>query len=250
MGCRREGNGCRASGAEASPGEEILATTKRIAPAVLAALVACAPPAPDGPVMPPSDARQELEQVAAANRLERPTQLFFDWSAREPDFRGSGQGVARLEPPDRARLDLFLDNGEQVAEAVLIGDDLHIPPWVEVGMIPPPPLLWASLAVFRPGPAAELVEVRGLSQLAVDYRLPDGTRLRFHVEGRRVVGASVLDGDDVVRTLVVAETDPGSRFPSEATYRDVPDFRQLEVDLSSVEYVESFPPDIWSVVQR
>jgi len=227
-----------------------LATKKRTVAAALAALFACAPPAPDGPVMPPGDARQELEQVAAVNRLERPTQLFFDWSAREPDFRGSGQGVARLEPPDRARLDLFLDNGEQVAEAVLIGDDLHIPPWVEVGMIPPPPLLWASLGVFRPGPEAELLEVRGLSQLSVDYRLPEGLGLRFHVEGRRVVGASVLEDDDVVRTLAVAEADAGSRFPSEATYRDLPDFRQLEVALSSVEYVEAFPPDIWSVVQR
>lgn len=227
-----------------------LARFNLLAGAALAAFVACGRPQPAGPVMPVDDARQELERIGETNRLERPTQLFFDWSAQEPDFRGSGQGVARLEPPDRARLDLFLDNGEQVAEAVLVGDELRIPPWVEVRMIPPPPLLWASLGVFRPGPGAELIEVRGQSQLNAEYRLPDGLQLRFSIEGRRVVGASVRDGDDVIRTLSVAETDPGARFPAEATYRDLPDFRELRVHLSTVEYVDSFPADIWSVAQR
>ena len=188
--------------------------------------------------------------MSEVNRLERPTQLFFDWSAQEPDFRGSGQGVARLEPPDRARLDLFLDNGEQVAEAVLVGDELHIPPWVEVGMIPPPPLLWASLGVFRPGEGAELVEARGRSRLSVDYRLADGEVVRFSLEGRRVVGVSVLDGRDVVRTMQVGDNDGSSRYPTDATYRDIPDFRELKVSLSEVEYVDAFPPDIWTVAGR
>lgn len=223
---------------------------KRTMPALVALLAACGGAAPAGPVVPPGDAERELEAVSEVNRLGRPTQLFFDWSAQEPDFRGSGQGVARLEPPDKARLDLFLDNGEQVAEAVLVGDQLRIPPWVEVGMIPPPPLLWASLGVFRPGDGAELMEARGHSQLVADYRLADGGVVRFSLEGRRVVGVSVLVGDDVVRTMRVGDNDGSSQYPTDATYRDIPDFRELKVTLSDVEYVDAFPPDIWVVAAR
>lgn len=212
--------------------------------------VGCGGSGTPAPPVAPDEAAREMERTAEANRLERPTQLFFRWSAQEPDFRGSGEGVARLLPPDRARLDLFLDNGEQVAQAVLLGDELEIPSWVEVGMIPPPPLLWASLGVFRPGPTARLEEVRGLSEVEADYRLPDGDVIRFRVEGRRLQGASVFRAGDRIRTLDVAEPERGSRFPASAAYRDVPDFRELKVDLSSVEYVDGFPSDIWAVSGR
>ncbi|NNL30181.1 MAG: hypothetical protein HKO77_04120 [Gemmatimonadetes bacterium] len=211
---------------------------------------ACGGAGASAPPVAPDEAAREMDRTAEANRLERPTQLFFRWSAQEPDFRGSGDGVARLLPPDRARLDLFLDNGEQVAEAVLLGDELEIPPWVEVGMIPPPPLLWASLGVFRPGAGAALEEVRGLSEVEADYRLPDGDLIRFRVEGRRLLGVSVHREGDRIRTLEVSEPERGSRFPASAAYRDVPDFRELRVELSSVEYVDGFPSDIWGVSGR
>ena len=115
-------------------------------------------------------------------------------------------------------------------------------------MIPPPPLLWASLGVFSPGEGATRVEARGsASQLEVDYRLPDGDVVRYSLEGRRIVGVSVVRGDDAIRTMVVSDPDGRSRYPSAATYRDIPDFRELKVELESVEYHESFPPDIWRV---
>ena len=213
-------------------------------------MAGCGGSGSSAPPVAPDEAAREMERTAEVNRLERPTQLFFRWSAQEPDFRGSGDGVARLLPPDRARLDLFLDNGEQVAEAVLLGDDLEIPSWVEVGMIPPPPLLWASLGVFRPGQEADLEAVRGLSEVEADYRMPGGELIRFRIEGRRLQGAAVLRGGDRIRTLDVTQPEPGASFPASAAYRDVPDFRELRVELSSVEYVDGFPEDIWSVTGR
>ncbi|MGI9627724.1 MAG: hypothetical protein ACR2QM_12875, partial [Longimicrobiales bacterium] len=162
-----------------------------------------------------------------------------------------GRGVARLEPPDRARLDLFLDNGEQVAEAVLVGDELRIPSWVEVGMIPPPPLLWASLGVFNPGETATFVDLRGgASQQQASYDLVGGDRIRYSIEGRRIVHVSVLRDGDQIRTMSVDEPGPASRHPDAATYRDIPDFRELKVRLEAVEHPDSFPPDIWGEPNR
>jgi hypothetical protein len=36
-----------------------------------------------------------------------------------------------------------------------------------------------------------------------------------------------------------------SRYPAEATYRDLTAFRELRLRRASVERVEPFPPDIW-----
>jgi len=58
-----------------------------------------------------------------------------------------GEGAARLAPPDSARLDFFLADGMGSGAAVLIGDQLRLPPGGSgaAPFIPPAPLLWAAL---------------------------------------------------------------------------------------------------------
>ena len=61
---------------------------------------------------------RELETEAVrATAPSAPLHILFDWTAREPDARFTGRGVARVEPPYRARLDLFGPRALRSSEA-------------------------------------------------------------------------------------------------------------------------------------
>lgn len=214
------------------------------------ASLACAPLQRAGPGVQP-EAPSPAASAAAlaveeATRITTASRLVFAWRAQEPDFRGSGTGVARVEPPDKARLDLFLDNGEVAATAALVGDDLRIPAELPGELVPPPALFWAALGVFRPGSGATLIEARGGNgTMQLGYRLPMGDRVRFRLRGHAVADAVVLSDGAVVERMEASEPRPGSGYPAEATYRNLQDYRELRLRLETFEHVDSFPPDIW-----
>jgi len=189
-----------------------------------------------------------VDEALVAQDRTRPrgaSSLLFRWSAREPDFRYDGMGVARVEPPYRARLDLFLDNGETAAIAALVDDELRIPESLPTELVPPAPLLWAALGVFRPGAGAEMLQgsvVNGTME--VRYRLRAGDQVGFRLRDDAIRDAVLLDGDAVLQHVFVSGTG-AEAFPGEATYRNLQDFRELKLILESVEDVDSFPPDIW-----
>lgn len=189
-----------------------------------------------------------MRLAAEDSRIGRPSRLTFTWRAREPDFRGDGMGVARVQPPDRARLDLFLDNGEAAAIAALVGDDLRVPGALPLELVPPPALLWAAFGVFRPGEAAELLGGRRADgELEVHLRLPGGDSVLYRLRERRVVEAGVMRGNAVVQRIVVSPPRDGAAYPLRATYRNLRDYRELELRLESFEHVEPFPAHIWDL---
>lgn len=74
------------------------------------------------------------------------TRLVFRWEYDDPIFSARGEGVARIAPPDSARLDFFADGGMGGGYAILVGDRLTTP--ADDGArryLPPVPLLWAAL---------------------------------------------------------------------------------------------------------
>jgi len=177
----------------------------------------------------------------------RPTEraiLTFAWRLNERGSRIEGRGVARVDPPYRLRLDLFTDNGETAARAALVAGDLRVPPDVDHRLVPPPPLLWASLGIFHPGSEAELLAgealvdpsgdaAQGSGPLDVDpdedqsirlrYRMPNGEEARFVFVGQLLEAAELLDGSRVVERVELerdeaepagsgqSRPDPGSR---------------------------------------
>jgi hypothetical protein len=213
------------------------------------ALSACASPPPPPP--PPTiDAQALALRLEARGQLAGPERILFEWSLSDRNARFRGRGVARLEPPYRARLDLFLANGETAVRAALVGDDLRLPPGAPVGFIPPAELLWGTLGVFKPSGDARLRGAEALAdgRTALHYVRPDGIEVRYVVGETGVQEVERLRQGAVVEQLAVG-TAGGGRYPSEATYRNLPEFRELRLTRQAVEQVESYPPDIWEVVR-
>ncbi len=171
----------------------------------------------------------------------------LDWAYREGNFRFRGDGTVRLAPGPRARLDLFLPNGTTVLRAALVEDELRLPPGARTGMVPSPPLLWGAFGVLRPGTRATLL---GGSELAegerrLRYAVPGGEELHVRYRDLRIVRVERIDGGRVVEEVSL-RADPDAPLPSGAVYRRHREGRVLEVDVTSVEPADAFPPSIWS----
>lgn len=187
-----------------------------------------------------------IRMAEAENSLENPVHIVFGWSLTEPGMRVQGRGVARLEPPDRARLDLFTASGETVAAAAMVGSEMRLPPGTP-DLIPPSALLWAVLGIFHPGEAATLLggeEERDGQIHHLRYELPENVELRYVLREGVVGGAELLRGGRTIESVALAGQG-GDEFPREATYRNVEAFRELKVTLESVENVEGFPSETW-----
>jgi hypothetical protein len=196
------------------------------------------------PITDPSAIVTSLERAA---RLDAPTKVFFEWKLEEQGSDVSGEGTARSQPPFQARLDLFAGSGDTAGEARLVNDQLWLPGNMPEGMIPPPELLWAALGVFRPGVGAQLVSARGDVGAAVElrYRSARGDDLLFTVEGDRLHDVALLEDGHRTHELTLT-TDAGARFPKQAVYRNLAEFRTLTLTTKSIENVEAFPADVFA----
>ncbi len=212
-------------------------------------LAACVGGGSSPPPGPGVDADQVALQQEERTRLEAPTRVLFGWTINEAGARFRGRGVARIEPPYRARLDLFLENGEPIVTAALVDDDLRLPVQAPEGLLPPAPLLWASLGVFRPGATAELLggEAVGDEATRLRYRLPSGVELHYELARDRIQKAELLRSGEVEESMGLTHTAEVEGLPSEATYRNIAAFRQLAVQAERVQFVEPYPPEIWTV---
>lgn len=181
--------------------------------------------------------------AVAATALEGPLRVVFDWRMRERDARYNGQGVARVEPPDRARLDLFGPRGEGLLSAAVVGQAVRLPEAAQTVPMPPPALLWGTLGVVAPPPGATLDGTQQDGQrVRLAYTLPDG-RLLYELEAGRLRGMR-LEGPNR-RMTVELEGDAGHGAPRRAVYRDWSAFVELEMDVDRVEDVDPYPDDVW-----
>jgi hypothetical protein len=82
-------------------------------------------------------------------RLRGPARrTVFKWEYKDQDgFSALGEGLARIVAPDSVRMDFFLTGGVGGGGwAILVGDRLSTPgPDVVRRLVPPAPLLWATL---------------------------------------------------------------------------------------------------------
>ncbi len=201
-------------------------------------------------VAPAVDPEQTALSLEDHTRLTHASRIVFEWELNESGVRVHGRGVARIEDPYRARLDLFLGNGETVVRAALVGEDLRLPPGSPRNILPPPDLMWGVLGVFRPERGTELLGADRLEGggIRLRYRYPNGEELRYQVENGQVTTIEILD-DGHTTQRVQLSLSPDNRYPAEATYRNLTAFRELKLVRESVEQVEPYPPDIWNPVR-
>ena len=212
-------------------------------------LFGCGPPAAPGGVGPAVDADALALGLEAETRLAVPTRVVFDWNINESGARFHGRGVARMAPEYRARLDLFLANGEPVVSAALVQDDLRLPGAAPEGLIPPGPLLWASLGVFRPGAQSRLLggeEMDG-GRIRLRYALPTGVELHYELAEGVIARASLLSEGEVMEAMELTPGADEGALPSAARYRNIAAFRELHVEADRVEVVDDFPAEIWTL---
>lgn len=190
------------------------------------------------------DELAERAREAAGERA--PARVGFGWHYADERGPLRGEGVARFNPPDSIRLDLF-GAGESSMSAALVGDRVRTVGSVENLELPPPVFLYATAGIFRPperGPA----EAYGVGRLDVlVYRLRSGGERRYYLRGARVQRLEETEDGRVVRRLELRWSD-GGRWPAGAEYEDVERRRRARWDLEEVHAVAApFPRDIFIV---
>jgi hypothetical protein len=76
------------------------------------------------------------------------------------------------------------------------------------------------------------------------YAYEDGTELHYQMMEGLLTSMQLLDGGHVIERVEL-EAEPGSRYPVEATYRNLTAFRELTIVRESLEQVEPFSADTW-----
>ena len=200
-------------------------------------------PAVVGPVGDPETAALELRDQTG---LEDPLRIVFGWELNDGGQRVEGRGVARIEPPYKARLDLFLDNGETVVSAALVDGELRLPPGSPDDILPPPDLMWGALGVFLPQGDARLLGADRLEgeAMRLRYGYGDGKEIHYLVHEGVLSSLELREAGRVVQRVDVAP-ERAARYPTEATYRNLSEFRELKLVRESLDVVGPFDPEIW-----
>ena len=196
-----------------------------------------------GPLPDPLGAARE---TSIRTSLTVPARVEFRWILNESGSRVDGLGVVRIEPPARARLDLFLDNGEGVLSAALVDDELRLPEGAPDDILPPVELMWGTLGVFRPMMSAELVAGDELEGEGHRYRYTSGggNEIHYEVKNDLVRAVEMLDGRSVLQSVRLVTVE-GDGYPVEAIYRNRVEFRELKITRTSITPADSFDPSIW-----
>lgn len=192
----------------------------------------------------PVNAQSLALRLEAQETIDDPTRVVFEWAVAEQGVRVSGRGVTRMEPPYKARLDLFLGNGEAAGRAALVDDVLRLPARLPPAVLPPPHLLWATVGVFKPGVGTTLLGAERVEGgIRMRYELADGREAHYLVDEGLLRGVEVLREGTVVQRVAL-ERD-GLGVPTEAVFRDLVEVRELRLTRESVQLTEPFPSDIW-----
>lgn len=206
---------------------------RRLGAVLALAAAACVRPPVSGPLAgEPAPARLPAVELGASHR-----RVVFEWEATDPDLVVRGEGLARIAPPDSARVDLFLAGGFGGGRAFLIGDTIEVPGApVAKRYLPPPPMLWAAFGRLSVPAAPDTVaRVDGDTLRADIGRDP---RWRVTLAKGRLVRLERIEGD---RRRAWVSRSPSGRVD----YRDEEARRSLTITVTTSEDAAPFDASVW-----
>lgn len=191
---------------------------RRAGARVLALLLAggCATVVESGP--PLADPAAIAARLGSRAGAKDPATLRFAWSYgdRRGDVRGDG--VARYNPPDSLRIDLFT-SGDVAMAVASAGGRLSSLGEIEEIEVPPRAFVFAMAGLFRPDDLPPRGYLAGRDSILV-YGPPDGTREVFYLREGRLRRVEERRGGRVLRFVAVEWPDEGA-WPAGAEYRDL-----------------------------
>ena len=198
--------------------------------ALVPAGVACAP------------AVQPLKGIPTVSRALPPLQIapghhkvVFNWEYTEGEMLTRGDGAVRFAAPDSARLDFFV--GPLAGAAVLVGDTLRANGGGMVRrLIPPVPLLWATLGRLAIPALPDTTIVADGDLLHADIGRP--VEWRVSSRGDTLISLVHIPGGRVAEYV--------SRAPNGEMVYDVPSARRrLRITVLRTEETGAFDASIW-----
>ncbi len=161
----------------------------------------------------------------------------FDWSYEDAELSARGEGVARVAPPDSARLDLFLAGGFGSGSAFLLGDAVTAPGGDMVRrFLPPPPVLWAAFGRLAVPAAADTTATLSGDTLRADIGRDPTWRVTF--VGDRLAALDRIETGRVVESVVRAPN-------GDVRYDHRRDRRALVISVTRAERTSAFDASIW-----
>ncbi|MBL0941060.1 MAG: hypothetical protein IBJ03_19410 [Gemmatimonadaceae bacterium] len=181
-----------------------------------------------------------------------PTVLRFNWTYKDETFEANGDGAVRVIGPDRARLDFFLRNGMAGGYAILIGDTLTVPGIDLVKrLLPPVPLLWASLGRLAVPATRDTVARTDGDTLRADLGVlrgqdasaADGRAWRLAFAGTRLARVERVEDGKVIEWL--SRTRGANNSLVLVEYVHERGKRRLSIAVTDSSTVEGFDDAIW-----
>jgi len=168
--------------------------------------------------------------------LEGSRRLVFRWRFADASIILQGEGVARVTAPDSARLDFFVDGGLGGGVAFLLGDSLVVEDAGSVRrLLPPPPLLWATLGRLAVPEGTDTLVTRDGDTLHAE--IESGSTWRMTISDDGLTRLARLRGNRLQEYV--------NRSPEEVLYEHAADRRTLRIQIQRDERVQGFTDDIW-----
>lgn len=217
---------------------------------VLAAAAAGCAGAGAGSGPPLSNPAEVAASAREAGGPDAPHRLEIAWEYTDERGPVSGEGVVRYNPADSLRLDLFGPGGGSMSVA-LTGSGLRSRGQIRDVRVPPPPFLYASAGIFRPGPTAPDRGYRSGEGEVLVYPAEGGGELRFHLADGRLVRVEEIRDGRLLREAVLEWPDGASAWPASAEYRDRSEDSRARWTIEEVRVADGrFPSDIYDLPPR
>lgn len=206
---------------------------------------ACSTQVSTGP--PLADAGAVAARVHAATGPGRFYRLRFDWQYADEKGQLAGEGVARYNPTDSLRLDLFAPGDASMGVALTPGG-LSTLGEIDDVQLPGPVFLYAMAGIFRPGGSPGRGFRADSSQVLVFGAGVDS--LFAFVQGTRILRLEERRGRRVQRRIEV-EWGHEPEWPRSAEYRDFVESRRVRWELTdATEVLTRHASEIYDLPHR